>query len=309
MDGTQLIAQDTPLPGGLARPDALKRIVFYGEALRAMTDHVSDALITSPCVPMIDMLDDAYDRMSETRPGFTPEEYTLYVMSQMLGLCEDADEKRQFQIGAAQYIVKAAGTLPEAYGPIVADARLLLRKSGIDTATAEAASPPQPQRRPAAALPSATRPAASEPEQVAAPAPVVAQAPVAAEATVKVQPSTSLPGAAVRAEDAARGSIYTRMAPVATTRQPVSAPAAAAPGTEPTGRRMDAGTTAPADRYRRDVLKLAAAPAVRQSRRSRAMVGMDGLLAVFFVMCLVGIGVVLLLGGIALPDRGDISFR
>ena len=46
--------------------------------------------------------------MSDTRDNFGPEEFTLFVMSKMLGLCDDVDEARLFQIGAAKYILKSA---------------------------------------------------------------------------------------------------------------------------------------------------------------------------------------------------------
>ncbi|GEM_PF-2767980 len=138
MDGSSsVVIPSASVPGGLAREDALFRIVYYGEALRAMTEHVSDALISGPCVPMIDLLDEAFDRMSETRDSFGPEEFTLFVMSKMLGLCDDVDEARQFQIGAAKYILKSAESLPDDYQPVVDDARQMLQRSAPLAVTAQ----------------------------------------------------------------------------------------------------------------------------------------------------------------------------
>jgi hypothetical protein len=81
MDGSTIVIPSAAAPSGLAREDALFRIVYYGEALRAITEHVNDTLISGPCGPMIEMLDDAFDTMSETRDTFGPEEFTLFVMS------------------------------------------------------------------------------------------------------------------------------------------------------------------------------------------------------------------------------------
>ncbi len=192
MDGSAVVIPTATPPGGLAREDALFRIVYYGEALRAMTEHVSDSLISGPCVPMIEMLDEAFDRMSETRDSFGPEEFTLFVMSKMLGLCDDVDEARQFQVGAAQYILKSADALPEAYCAVVDDARQMLRRSELTRpdaqdeenaaperpaaepaeASAESAPPPSPAARKtfparqsaAAAAPTATPPPVAPPE-------------------------------------------------------------------------------------------------------------------------------------------------
>ncbi|MCU4653135.1 hypothetical protein N8I71_09845 [Roseibacterium sp. SDUM158016] len=139
MDGSNITKRASVGLPWATRDDALFRIVYFGEALRAMTEHVSDALISGPCEPMIDVLDDAFDRMSEVRPSFSPEEFTLYVMSRMLGLCEDDEEARQFRIGAAQYIVKSAKALPEDYAVIVEDAERMLADNDVDENAAQAA--------------------------------------------------------------------------------------------------------------------------------------------------------------------------
>jgi hypothetical protein len=139
------------------RQDTLFRIVYYGEALRAMTEHVSDSLISGSCEPMIDELDDAFDRMSEARPSFSPEEFTLFVMSRMLGLCEDAEEARHFRLGAARYIVKSAQALPDDYAPIVEDARRMLDEQDKPAIAVEqterADAPPVPAEAPALPAP------------------------------------------------------------------------------------------------------------------------------------------------------------
>jgi hypothetical protein len=159
MDGSKIVIPSASLPTGLAREDALFRIVYYGEALRAMTEHVSDTLISGPCVPMIELLDEAFDRMSETRDTFGPEEFTLFVLSKMLGLCDD-DEARQFQVGAAEYILKSADALPDHYRPVVDDARQMLRRTAAlaltedpATTTDEPAPPPVATPEPAPQAP------------------------------------------------------------------------------------------------------------------------------------------------------------
>jgi hypothetical protein len=139
MDGSTIVIPSAAAPSGLAREDALFRIVYYGEALRAITEHVNDTLIAGACGPMIEMLDEAFDTMSETRDTFGPEEFTLFVMSRMLGRCDTPDEAREFQVGAASYILKSAEALPDAYQPVVADARRMLGGSDTPAVTSDAA--------------------------------------------------------------------------------------------------------------------------------------------------------------------------
>ncbi|MDG4647457.1 hypothetical protein P6F26_03290 [Roseibacterium sp. SDUM158017] len=146
MDGSSISEPEGLAFGPFSGPDALFRIVYYGEALRAMTEHVSDTLITGPCAPMLSLLDDAFDRFSEAKDSFGAEEFTLYVMSLMLNLCEDEDEARQFRIGAAQYIVKSSPTLPADYASIVSEARRMLR---AHERTERAAMPAPAPTRPA----------------------------------------------------------------------------------------------------------------------------------------------------------------
>jgi hypothetical protein len=156
-------------PGGCALP-------HYGEALRAMTEHVSDSLISGPCVPMIEMLDEAFDTLSSKRDSFGPEEFTLFVMSKMLGLCDDADEARQFQVGAAQYILKSAKALPDTYKPVIDDARQLLRRSALTRDSGEVV-----QDSPETARPKQTRPAAKDIAPSSAPEPAAPVADIAAQ--------------------------------------------------------------------------------------------------------------------------------
>jgi hypothetical protein len=223
MDGSTVVIPTAKPPAGLAREDALFRIVYYGEALRAMTEHVSDTLISGPCVPMIEMLDEAFDRMSQTRDSFGPEEFTLFVMSKMLGLCDDVDEARQFQVGAAQYILKSADSLPEAYQAVIDDARQMLRRSEPLGVTAEpAASPPQAEEATdeqgaRIAEPAPSRPAATDD---AAPADHVTAA----------APAPRPPAPPARAVAPARDATpYSRVTPTAQPQQHARASAAPAP--------------------------------------------------------------------------------
>jgi oligoendopeptidase F len=57
MDGSTIVIPSATRPSGLMREDALFRIVYYGEALRAITEHVNDTLISGACGPMIEMLE------------------------------------------------------------------------------------------------------------------------------------------------------------------------------------------------------------------------------------------------------------
>lgn len=210
MDGSKIVIPSASLPAGLAREDALFRIVYYGEALRAMTEHVSDTLISGPCVPMIELLDESFDRMSESRDTFGPEEFTLFVMSKMLGMCDDDDEARQFQVGAAQYILKSADALPDHYKPVVDDARQMLRRtaalalSGTGVTSADEAAPP------AMAEPVRTTAADATPD-------TEAQGEIPAEATSEILAYGNAPG------DAAPRVMMTDRVP------PAAAPATRSP--------------------------------------------------------------------------------
>lgn len=114
--------------GRLDGPDALIRLIHYGAALRAMSDHVDERLVTGPAGPMLDLLDHAYDRFILARTTLRAEEFTLFVMSLMLSLCDDPDEERKLRIGAARYMVMVSSRLPRRYVPIVDGARQLLRE-------------------------------------------------------------------------------------------------------------------------------------------------------------------------------------
>lgn len=181
--------------------DTLFRIVYYGEALRAMTEHVSDALISGPCEPMIGMLDDAYDRFAEARESFSPEEFTLYVMSQMLSLCEDAEEARQFRLGAATYIIRSASALPEDYAPIIADAQQMVRAEELARLAAptpetrtEAAPEPAPETGSEPAVPDAVAAHDALPETQTDADPIAPEAPAA-----RVRDGAGMSGASVDA--------------------------------------------------------------------------------------------------------------
>jgi hypothetical protein len=108
-------------------PDGLIRIIHYGTALQAMSEHVDKRLISGPPGPMLDLLDHAYDRFATAPGAMRTEEFTLFVMSLMLSLCDDPDEERRLRIGAARYMVTVASRLPEKYTPIIDGARRLLR--------------------------------------------------------------------------------------------------------------------------------------------------------------------------------------
>lgn len=140
----------------------LRRIIYYGEALRAVSVFISESLIAGPADPMVELLADAFERLEAERPGFSPEEFSLYFMSVLLGLTDDADESRQIQRGSAQYIVKSAEVLPPEFGPIVADAKALLEAAiYVDDALAPPADDgpegdvgvPEPQVQPPAVTP------------------------------------------------------------------------------------------------------------------------------------------------------------
>jgi hypothetical protein len=167
MDGSAVVIPSAKPPAGLARENALFRIVYYGEALRAMTEHVSDSLISGQCAPMIEMLDDSFDTLSDKRDSFGPEEFTLFVMSKMLGMCDDAAEARQFQVGAAQYILKSADALPGTYKPVIDDAREMLKRSELsrdsDDALQDKPDSPEPEM-PEPQMPSTAAPALAAPD-------------------------------------------------------------------------------------------------------------------------------------------------
>jgi uncharacterized membrane protein len=130
----------------------------------------------------IGMLDEAYDRFSDARDSFSPEEFTLYVMSQMLSLCEDAEEARQFRLGAATYIIRSASALPEDYAPIIADAQQMVRAEELARITApEPATEPEPvSAGEAPTEQSAEAALAVAPEPAPDPAPMAAAQPSAA---------------------------------------------------------------------------------------------------------------------------------
>lgn len=117
--------------GSASEDQGILRIIYFGEALRAVQSYVSETLLSGPSEPMIDVLDGAFDRLSEIRSGFTPEEFTTYYMSILLELCEDADEARQLRRGAMRYMLASAAALPVEFSSVLEDARRLLAEEGM----------------------------------------------------------------------------------------------------------------------------------------------------------------------------------
>jgi len=117
--------------GSASEDQGILRIIYFGEALRAVQTYVSETLLSGPSEPMIDVLDAAFDRLSDIRSGFTPEEFTTYYMSILLELCEDADEARRLRRGAMRYMLASASALPPEFSSVLEDARRLLAAEGM----------------------------------------------------------------------------------------------------------------------------------------------------------------------------------
>lgn len=117
--------------GVLHPKTGLIRIIHFGEALRAVHAYISEDLIARRPEPIVDLLATAFDRLEVERPGFFPEEFTLYFMSILLGLSDDPKEAHKIRIGSARYIVKSASVLPPDFAPIIADARKLLSSEAV----------------------------------------------------------------------------------------------------------------------------------------------------------------------------------
>lgn len=130
--GVTRIVPDLSLDDLICSRNGLRRIIYYGEALRAVSTYLSNDLIDGPFEPIVAQLSDAFDRLAAERPGFTPEEFTLYFMSVLLGLSEDPEETRKIKLGSARYILKSAAALPAEFNLIVKDARALLAAQASD---------------------------------------------------------------------------------------------------------------------------------------------------------------------------------
>ncbi|MBF9031725.1 hypothetical protein HKCCE3408_15090 [Rhodobacterales bacterium HKCCE3408] len=133
MDGATSALPGLPADSGVLSDNGLIRLLYFGEALEALSDLVSDDLLYGPSEPMIALMADAFDRMALERPDFSKTEFTLYVMSILLGLCEDPEEAKNMKIGAAKYMLAAARKLPSEYSPMMGDARKFLAASTAGT--------------------------------------------------------------------------------------------------------------------------------------------------------------------------------
>lgn len=131
MDGSHTVLGHLLGSDGLPYSPTLSRIICYGEALRAVNDHVSDQIITGPYEPMIDLLDDAYDRFARSRVTYAPEEFAIFVMSLLLDLCKDEQEASKLRLGAARYILRSAPILPDDYAAIIESARRIYRTNEV----------------------------------------------------------------------------------------------------------------------------------------------------------------------------------
>lgn len=129
MDGTHLSvtneSRGAVVPDG---PDAISRIISFGHALRTISEYLSEEFFEGAPEPTLAMMHGAYDRLAARRPDFTPEEFTLLVMSTLLGRCTDPVEAKRFRRGAAAYILRAAPKLPDDYAPIIDDARRMMAR-------------------------------------------------------------------------------------------------------------------------------------------------------------------------------------
>ncbi len=126
MDGSGIGESYAVETGRFDNPDGLIRLIHYGAALRAVAEHVDERLVTGPSGPMLDLLDHAFDRFMQARPTFRIEEFSLFVMSLMLNLCEDEAEAQRVRVGSARFILLSAPKLPRDYAPIIAGARRML---------------------------------------------------------------------------------------------------------------------------------------------------------------------------------------
>lgn len=129
MDGSRTVLGNRVELEAIPYSNSSLRIICYGEALRALADHVSNQFLTGPYAPMVNLLEDAYDRFTKSRVTCAPEEFTIFVMSLLLDLCEDAEEAMALRQGAARYILKVAPNLPDDYAGIITSARKLLPPS------------------------------------------------------------------------------------------------------------------------------------------------------------------------------------
>jgi hypothetical protein len=138
MDATRHPARDmSDLVRNLG-DEPLWRLVCYGEALRAVMDHVGERFLPEPADAVLTLLDTAFDHLSDVRVDFPPEEFTLLVLSRLLATCKDSREARAFQRGAVRYITCAAPSLPPDYDTVVEDARHLMRGYADRTVLREA---------------------------------------------------------------------------------------------------------------------------------------------------------------------------
>lgn len=183
----------------LRASNELFRTIAYGEALRAAATYLSSKLLEPPTAPTLDLLDDAYERMTRRRSTFSPEDFGLYVLSLILELAEaEAEEDAQrVRIGAARYLLDVTPCLAPDLQALAADARRILAEAGPEArpdgplrhlVCLSDAPPPTLERRPPAALPAPPpQPERRMPPAETAPAPGPAPTPPGAP-TLKKAP-------------------------------------------------------------------------------------------------------------------------
>ncbi|WP_172292523.1 hypothetical protein [Pseudoruegeria sp. HB172150] len=106
----------------------MRKIIYYGEALRTVSPCFGETPMAGPDRPTVAWLEETYDRLQADRPDATPEEFTLYFMSVVLGRIEDAEAARRVRLDSMRYIVRSAAVLPPDYAPIIRDARKRLKE-------------------------------------------------------------------------------------------------------------------------------------------------------------------------------------
>ena len=83
----------------------------FGEALLAISRFSDLDFASPPSEHILELLDAAYTHMSQVRPNFTPEDFSLYVFSLLLECCQSDDERSKLKLAASKYLIGKSSRL------------------------------------------------------------------------------------------------------------------------------------------------------------------------------------------------------
>jgi len=110
------------------------KYVCFGKALAGLAECRDLVIAEPPNAETLELLDTAFDVISRSRPGFGPEDFTLFTFSLVQGCCNSDAERTALGLAASKYLIQNAPRLSPEFAALELRAREMLASSGPKTA-------------------------------------------------------------------------------------------------------------------------------------------------------------------------------